>query len=112
MMRQARAVAAANAVICSMQSNRQTLSAVRHFIIKRYLKDRADDLAAVKAFVEENRDNPKLKRDYYSRFLDKYLKEWPNRAEQDRDIASRIEALEPLRKPKAHEFSVVRIASE
>ena len=112
MMRQARAVAAANAVICSMQSNRQTLSAVRHFIIKRYLKDRADDLAAVKAFVEENRDNPKLKRDYYSRFLDKYLKEWPNRAEQESDIASRIEALEPLRKPKAHEFSVVRIASE
>ena len=112
MMRQARAVADANAVVCSKQSNRQTLSAVRHFIVKRYLKDRADDMSAVKTFVEENRDNPKIKRDYYSRFLGKYLEEWPNRAEVERDIASRIEALEPLRKPKEHVFSVVRSPSQ
>lgn len=110
MMRQARAVARENAVIRGKQCRYRNYSGLRHFMFRRRLKDSRDDIDAVRAFVAENRNKPEIKRDYFSRFFDAYLEDWPKRDEVEKDIARRLDALDKLRKPREHVFTLLPAA--
>lgn len=106
MMRQAREVVAANRAIREMERERQYVSAARHYVLKPFLKERADDDDAVWAFVREKGDTPEVKANYFAKFLDLYLKNWPRRKTLSEELVRRESALDRLRQPRSHVWTV------
>ena len=73
---------------------RQCYGMLRHFLLRKNLGERMDDLEAVKGFRAEYAEDPEVTKDYCWRFIDGYIRDWPARkkltAEVD-DLYAQIE---------------------
>ena len=106
MMRQAREVVAANRVIREQEKERQYVSVVRQCVLKPNLGSRVDNDEAVWNFVREKGSDPMVKANYFSKYLDLYLKNWPRRKALAAEIVRREAELDLLRQPRSHVWTL------